>query len=558
LNLKRFGLILAGLLIIALVVIVTPVSATVVTISNTTGALAAAIGAAGPGDTILLNPGTYFEHGLTISQDITLRANTSYGGTAADTIIDGSNIQIITVNSGCNLLIDDLTLENGVVTGSGGAIYNGGTLTVTSSTFTDCTAHFTGGGGGTGGAIDNAGTITRITSTSFSDCTAIYGGAIYNDNGGTIASITTTSFTDCYANGGGDAIYNAGTITSITTSTFNRDSAGGYYAIYNAGTIAAPDNWWGTNTPDFSNLIGGAPAPTFWLMLGITASPSSITMVQTSRIQANLTFNSTGFDTSASGYVPDGIPVAFAVVSGPGSGTFTPSAGNITTGANTTTFTPTAPGIAEVNATVDGQQVNTFITILLGPPITSIGAITGSPIVGQTLANGTVMPAGATVAIQWNESASINGPYSPISGATSYTYVLQTSDLGKYIEVNATGTGSYSGFANSTPVGPVTTATPTTSPTTPAPVHYGHQAVGGGQPSSSGSSGYIGPAPTRVSSDPASMPQPVVVHTIEPADPPTTLPPLPTNTPRSGIDAVPVIGALGLCGAIVLSRKNGK
>ncbi len=33
--------------------------------------------------------------------------------------------------------------------------------------------------------------------------------------------------------------------------------------------------------------------------------------------------------------------------------------------------------------------------------------------------------------------------------------------------------------------------------------------------------------------------------------------PLPTNTPKSGIDAIPVIGALGLCGVIVLFRKNG-
>ncbi|MGB7993179.1 hypothetical protein [Methanoregula sp.] len=42
--------------------------------------------------------------------------------------------------------------------------------------------------------------------------------------------------------------------------------------------------------------------------------------------------------------------------------------------------------------------------------------------------------------------------------------------------------------------------------------------------------------------------------TPSPAD---TQPPLPTNTPKSGIDAIPVIGALGLCGAIFLFLKNG-
>ncbi|MGA2103920.1 MAG: hypothetical protein ABSG06_00855 [Methanoregula sp.] len=36
-----------------------------------------------------------------------------------------------------------------------------------------------------------------------------------------------------------------------------------------------------------------------------------------------------------------------------------------------------------------------------------------------------------------------------------------------------------------------------------------------------------------------------------------TEPPLLTITPQSGIDAVPVIGASGLCGVIILFRKNG-
>jgi hypothetical protein len=35
-----------------------------------------------------------------------------------------------------------------------------------------------------------------------------------------------------------------------------------------------------------------------------------------------------------------------------------------------------------------------------------------------------------------------------------------------------------------------------------------------------------------------------------------TVLPLTTNTPKSGIDAVPVLGALGLCGVIVLFRKK--
>lgn len=75
------------------------------------------------------------------------------------------------------------------------------------------------------------------------------------------------------------------------------------------------------------------------------------------------------------------------------------------------------------------------------------------------------------------------------------------------------------------------------------------------------SSGYTGSAPTQVksSSTPAPMIKPTVNDPITVAatqSPVYVPPPLPTNTPKSGIDAVPVLGALGLCGAVFLFRKN--
>ncbi len=137
-------------------------------------------------------------------------------------------------------------------------------------------------------------------------------------------------------------------------------------------------------------------------------------------------------------------------------------------------------------------------------PLIGIGAITGTPQVGDILTNGTVTPAAATVNYQWNESASINGPYSPISGATSETYTPVAGDMGNYIEVNVTGTGSYTGFVNSTPVGPVTVA-PVVTPT-PTQTQSGNSGsrsdywVNSGN---TGSTGYAGPAPVpRGSSNP--------------------------------------------------------
>ena len=130
-------------LVIMLLALAGPVAAVaVLTIDNSsTNAISSNLTNVDVGGMLILNPGTYFENGLVISQDITLRANTSYGGTAADTIIDGgkAGTRIMTVNPGVTMVIDNLTFQKGAVNmGKGGAINNAGILTITSTTFSDC------------------------------------------------------------------------------------------------------------------------------------------------------------------------------------------------------------------------------------------------------------------------------------------------------------------------------------------------------------------------------------------------------------------------------------
>jgi PKD repeat protein len=90
-------------------------------------------------------------------------------------------------------------------------------------------------------------------------------------------------------------------------------------------------------------------------------------------------------------------------------------------------------------------------------PITAIGAISGTTQVGSTLTAGALTPLGATATYQWQSSITAGGTYSNIAGATASTYTLASGDLGDYIRVVATGTGSYSGTVTSVNVGPVTT-----------------------------------------------------------------------------------------------------
>ena len=101
--------------------------------------------------------------------------------------------------------------------------------------------------------------------------------------------------------------------------------------------------------------------------------------------------------------------------------------------------------------------------------------ITGTAQVGSVLTAG-VTPAGATATYQWQESATAGGTYTSISGATGSTYTPVTGDATKYIEVVATGSGSYTGTVTSAAAGPVAAATTaltgatTTVTTTTSPV----------------------------------------------------------------------------------------
>jgi hypothetical protein len=91
-------------------------------------------------------------------------------------------------------------------------------------------------------------------------------------------------------------------------------------------------------------------------------------------------------------------------------------------------------------------------------PLTGV-AIAGTPQVGDTL-TARLTPSDATASYQWQECATQNGTYTAISGATSSTYAPVTTDVGKYIEVVATGSSGYSGSATSLPTGVVRAAAP--------------------------------------------------------------------------------------------------
>jgi hypothetical protein len=273
---QRFGLVLSGLLILALA-LAAPVAAADITISPGAGAIQAGVNSAADGDTIVLSFGTYNEHDITITgKSLTFRADTANGHGPADTIIDGQSAgRIFHVADGSSLTIDNLTLRNGRAAngangaaggpnggggtggtgGPGGAIF-GSTVTVTSSTITGCSAGTGGRGGdggdgsvttyggpgGKGGAGGNGGAISAtsvtITASTITGCSAGNGGVGGNGGYGVPAGYAGSGG----SGGSGGAIY--ATTVTVTTSTITGCSAGSGGAGNYSGIMGQDSSGW--------------------------------------------------------------------------------------------------------------------------------------------------------------------------------------------------------------------------------------------------------------------------------------------------------------------------
>jgi Kelch motif protein/galactose oxidase-like protein len=120
-------------------------------------------------------------------------------------------------------------------------------------------------------------------------------------------------------------------------------------------------------------------------------------------------------------------------------------------------------------------SAQTAVVLPLPPSNTSVPTISGTTTEGQTLteAHGGWTHSPTSYAYQWQDCNSAGNSCSDISGATSQTYVLQTSDVGDTIRVQETATNA-GGHATATsaqtavvlPLPPANTSLPTISGTT--------------------------------------------------------------------------------------------
>jgi CSLREA domain-containing protein len=234
--------------------------------------------------------GTYGADTITFSVSGTITLTASLPAIDDDMTIDGSansasiiingddTYRVMQVNSGKTVTLHALTIENGkggncgLVLGCGGGIWNnGGTLSVSDSTFSDNSAScfFNNACVGYGGAIYNEGALV-IADSSFTNNTVTCspvggecrasGGGIYNTSNSTL-TISKSIFSnnraycgvDCLSTAG--AIDNSGTAT-IINSAFHMNNGNDAGAIWNhSGTLTVIASAFSDN---ISNTIANA------------------------------------------------------------------------------------------------------------------------------------------------------------------------------------------------------------------------------------------------------------------------------------------------------------
>jgi len=198
----------------------------------------------------------------TITGNLTITGPSGRSGIVID---GGGNVGLMDVASGATLNLQILTLSHGAVSGQGGAIRNGGTLTIANSTVS---ANQVTGSSGAGGAIYNIATLT-ITSSTFSSNQAssslAEGGAIWNAATGGV-TITNSTFSQNQAaagsgDGHGGAIFNQGLLVATNNTFYSNQATGGVAlggAIFNSGELRMTNNTLSGNQVVGSTGMGAA------------------------------------------------------------------------------------------------------------------------------------------------------------------------------------------------------------------------------------------------------------------------------------------------------------
>src|SRR5947209_1593827 len=173
-------------------------------VSNAVGGDGISFGGSLSGQTILLTNGE-----IVLDKDLTIDGSALTNGIR----IDGNyNSRIFNVSTGATVVLNSLTLTNGVASSQiqsagGGAVYNSGTLTLNHCTLAGNSAPYENNGNGGGIYNDTTGVLT-LTGNILSSNSCLYGGGAICSAGA--VTLSSCAFTTNSATGQGGALAGQG------------------------------------------------------------------------------------------------------------------------------------------------------------------------------------------------------------------------------------------------------------------------------------------------------------------------------------------------------------
>ncbi|MDO5851634.1 MAG: hypothetical protein Q4Q23_04025 [Methanobacteriaceae archaeon] len=270
---------------------------------------------------------TNYIDGITINKNITIEGN---GFTIDGTSLNGTTGRIFQIKETCNLTLNNLTLTGGNHS-AGGAIYNhNGTINIRNSILTQNNATATGQDSiGYGGVIYNVYGGININNCTLTQNTVTgqnigAGGVIYNLYGEiniNNCTLTQNNATGQYSYGG--VIYNNDGDLKVSGSVFlNNTAYNSGSAVYNlSGNVVVDGNWWGSNDPSWSNLLGDMSDPSNFVMMTFTSTSVYAGGCISLRVSLNTLNNSS---------LVDGLPLREVVLTTDSNGSFTNNNTNFT------------------------------------------------------------------------------------------------------------------------------------------------------------------------------------------------------------------------------------
>ena len=172
-----------------------------------------AVEAAGYGDVVLVEAGTYFPT-RTINpggKPITIRGSVDARGTPITFIDGGDQIRVLECSSGetSTTVFENLVIQNGYSSSGGGMLNQFSNPTLTNCTFTGNSAEYYGGG------MDNIISSPTLTNCTFASNSADYGGGMRNNYSSSNPTLTNCTFTNNSAERGGGGMFNRGSSSPI-------------------------------------------------------------------------------------------------------------------------------------------------------------------------------------------------------------------------------------------------------------------------------------------------------------------------------------------------------